>query len=105
MDKRVQGFLHTIVKTAHGSALPKSIEDKMVSDLNIQLEGKLHDLVLAELKDDWTKLQYQSLIMDTPSPLTFKEFLQQHIPDVDKKFTECMEKFRDEYLKVCQVAK
>ncbi len=105
MDLRWDSFLTELVRSAHGEKLPLALQTKMVADLSIQLQQKVHDLVLAQLKTDFERLQYQNLIMGDPTGKDMKTFLEQHLPNAAKHLEQCLNEFRNDYLRLCRVQK
>jgi len=102
MDKRLESFLQNLVRQVHGDTLPSALAEKMVADLNIQLQQKLHEVTLAALPTETDRLEYQNLVMGEVSANTLEQFLRERVDDLNTKLSTCVANFQQDYIKVCQ---
>ncbi|EKD75997.1 MAG: hypothetical protein ACD_43C00262G0004 [uncultured bacterium] len=102
MDKRLEAFLQKLVRQVHGEKLPVALEQKMVMDLNLQLQQKLHEVSLAALSNEVDRIEYQNLVLGEVSADTLGKFLHDRVPDLNSKLSACVTDFQNDYIKVCQ---
>lgn len=102
MDKRLEYFLKDLVHQVHGSELPTALEEKMVADLNIQLQQRLHEVTLAGLSSDFDRIAYQNKVVGQVTPDELSVFLRERVPDLDSRLSACVATFQQDYIRVCQ---
>lgn len=102
MDKRLEYFLKDLVHQVHGDALPTALEEKMMADLNIQLQQRLHEATLEALPSDLDRIEYQNKVIGQVTPDDLSPFLRERIPDLDSRLSACVATFQQDYIRICR---
>lgn len=102
MDKRLEYFLKDLIHHVHGDELPSTLEEKMMADLNIQLQQRLHEATLEALPSDEDRIVYQNKVMGQATPDDLSPFLRERIPDLDRRLSTCVATFQQDYLRICR---
>lgn len=97
MDPRLHSFLQQLVRSAHQSVLPEALEEKMIKDLEIQLNGKLNQLVIEQLSEE-DQEQFLHSLQDNPTQPEVMKQLRDKIPNIDEQFKQALQKFEQDYL-------
>lgn len=102
MDKRLESFLQSLVRQVHGDTLPRTLEEKMMLDLDIHLQQKLHEVSLAALPTEPDRIEYQNLVLGEVSADRLSKFLHERVPNINSKLAACVSEFQQDYIKICQ---
>ena len=97
MDPRLTPFLQRLVRSAHAMALTPELEDKMVFDLHLMLEQRMHESFVIALPDHHR--DHYIRMFEGHSPLAEAvSFVQEHIHDIDAHVQDVLRDFEHEYL-------
>lgn len=102
MDKRLESFLQNLVHQVHGDTLPAALAEKMMLDLNMQLQQKLHQVTLEALASETDRIEYQNLVLGEASADTLSTFLRDRVPNLNTILATCVSDFQQHYIKICQ---
>ena len=102
MDKRLESFLQNLVRQVHGESLSSAIAEKMVVDLNMQLQQKLHQVTVGALASETHRIEYQNLVLGEASADTLSIFLRDRVPNLNNLLATCVADFQQQYIKICQ---
>lgn len=101
MDSQTHTLLQELVHQAHAVQLPQPLADKMVADLEIQLEQELNDLVFQQLSEV-DQISYQNLLLNQSDQASMQTFLLSRIPDIQTQLAKCIADFQQTYITICQ---
>lgn len=98
MHPTIEIRLKALLRKAHdGLELPVPLEEKMVTDLAMQLEFDLNYMIMMEL-DDQHHHTYLALMTRKATESEFDVFFQGKISDLQSKIQQVLERFEDGYL-------
>lgn len=102
MDLQLQAYLQHLLHKAHqidssSTAIPQALADKMLQDLQIQLEQRLIAALLDKLSLPDQQL-YTELIESETTQAQVMDFLNSHIPDASTIITATLKQFEQDYI-------
>jgi len=106
MDLRLQAYLQHLLETAHqvgsasggnNEAISQALADKMVQDLQIQLEQRLIAALLDKLSLS-DQQAYTELVESEPTQAEVVAFLNKTIPGADAIVAATLQQFEQDYV-------
>lgn len=105
MDPRLHTYLQHLLETAHqvgsntGKTMPAPLAEKMLADLQIQLEQRLTTALVDQLSP--ADLQsYAELVARTPAAEEVSAFFNSHIQGADSIVANTLQQFEQDYIQV-----
>ena len=105
MDIRLHTYLQHLLETAHqvgsntGKTMPAALAEKMLADLQIQLEQRLTTALVDKLSP--TDLQsYAELVARDPAAEEVSVFLNSHIQGAEGIVANTLQQFEQDYIQV-----
>lgn len=100
----VRGFLEGMLQDAGMTALDEGMREEMVKELFIRLDDFMLTTIVDNLPSD--KLDaFTKMSEEGKSREELEKYLQENIPDIQKKFGDAMLEFRNLYLGNVAVAR